>query len=103
MIADQVTVSVTPTSIKALLEAVSNRSGNVPDKCVGIMLRYAKAETAVVSLSDAGNTTGGVVVLDAATEVLIVTSLKQFNSSSTYLYCDSGTVTVHVILEQALM
>ena len=103
MIADQITVTVTPTSIKDLLEAVTARTTAVPDKCVGIMLRYAKAETAFVTLSDEGNKTGGVVVLDAATEVLIVTSLKQFNSSSTYLRCNTGTVTVHVILEQALM
>lgn len=98
MISEQITVTDTPTSIKALIETA--RSGaSVPAKASGVMLRYDVDETAVVSLTDAGSSTGA-VVLDANTESLFSTAFSATNIEQILLATASGTVTVHVIVEQ---
>ena len=102
MISEQITVTTTKTTIAALLATVRGAAAAaIPSKCVRIMLRYDRAETAIVSISDAASVAGA-VILDAATEILLATSFKQFAIDKVFLSCDTGTVTVHVIIEQAL-
>lgn len=103
MISEQITVTTTLTSVRQLIAtARSVNIDTIPNKCIGIMLRYDRAETKIVTMSDANSVTG-VVILDALTEILLSTSIKQFNSGLVLLSCNSGTVTVHILIEQDLM
>lgn len=107
MIAEQVTVTTTPTSIQSLIAtARSTTAGNIPVKSAGIMLKYASSETATVTLTDVteGNKPGsanGVVVLDAAGESLLSTTYSQISIDKAYLNCSTGTVAVDIIVLQA--
>lgn len=104
MLSEQIEVTTEPTSIQQLIATA--RGGvalaDIPEKCTGIMLRYSVAETKVVTLSEAGSTNGA-IVLDKDTEDLVAVTLDQFNISQPLLSCDSGTVTVHVIVNQRLI
>ncbi len=102
MLSEQITVTETPTSIYDLLVAARGSSAKLPKKCIGIKLRYLAAETATITLSDANSSTGA-IVLAAQTETLVNVSLKQFNTELVLLHSSSGSVTVHLIVEQALV
>ena len=66
------------------------------------MLRYGIGETAIVSLSDVGSTAGA-VVLDKVNQNLVSTTLDQFDILQTLLSTNTGTVTVHIIVNQKLV
>ena len=103
MISEQLTVTTTPTSIRQLIANARNVAvGTIANKCVGIMLRYARAETAMITLSDAKSASGA-VILDAATDILLATTFRQFNNSLALLSSSSGSITVHMIIEQTLI
>lgn len=97
MVSEQITVMTTPTPIIDLISTA--RSGTtIPAKCIGIMLRYAIAETATVTLADDNSGTGA-IVLDAS-EKVYSTVFKQIKLDTALLSCSTGTVTVHIIVEQ---
>ncbi|MCK5605974.1 hypothetical protein KAR91_29015 [Candidatus Pacearchaeota archaeon] len=103
MLSEQITVTTTPTSIQQLIATARGTYLTViPAKSVGIMLRYGIGETAIVSLSDEGSNTGA-VVLDKANENLISTTLSQFSIEKALLSCNTGTVIVHIIVNQTLL
>lgn len=102
MLSEQITVTVTPTSIYDLLVTARGSAAKLPKKCIGVKLRYLAAETATVSLSDA-NSVAGAIVLAALTEALVNVTFKQFNIDLALLSCSSGTVNVHLVVEQALV
>lgn len=102
MLSEQITVTATPTTIHALLVAARGSSDNLPKKCVGIKLRCLAAETAEIILSDP-NSVSGAVVLDANVESLVNVSLKQFRTDLVLLSTSSGTMNVHLVVEQTLV
>jgi len=102
MLSEQITVTATPTSIHDLLIAAGRVEANLPNKCIGVKLRYLAAETATIILSDAGSISGA-IVLAAQTEALVNVSLKQFNTKLALLSTSSGSVNVHLIVEQTLV
>ena len=105
MLSEQITVTATPTSIHALIIAqrgAVSTANPIPDKCTGIKLRYDSAESVTVTLSDA-NSNAGAVVLDATGESLVNVSLSQFSLTKAFLKTSSGTVVVHLIVEQNLV
>lgn len=107
MLSEQITVTTAPTSIASLIAtARSTTVALLPLKCIGIMLRYAASETATVLLTDAAEGTKvgsatGAVVLDAAGESLVASTLSQFSIDKAFLNCSTGTLTVHIIITQA--
>jgi hypothetical protein len=102
MLSEQITVTATPTSIYDLLVTARGSAANIPKKCIGIKLRCLAAETATISLSDA-NSGSGAIVLAANTESLVNVTFKQFNIDLALLTCSSGTMNVHLVVEQALV
>ncbi len=108
MLSEQITVTTTPTSIRALIAAARGVAVDaIPDKCVGIMLRYGVSETELITLTDNGQggvgaSVNGAVILDAANETLLAVGFRQFAIGKALLNCDTGTVTVHIIIEQTL-
>ncbi len=102
MLSEQITVTATPTSIYDLLVAARGSAANLPKKCIGIKLRYLAAETATISLSDA-NSSSGAIILAAQTEALVNVTFKQFNIELALLATSSGSVVVHLVVEQALV
>ena len=107
MLAETVTVSTTPTSIRDLIATVRGVDAeNIPYKCVGVMFKYGPSETAVVSLTDplAGDKPAsavGVTVLDVVNQNLISSSMTQFDIIQPLLSCDTGTVSVEIVVTQA--
>ncbi len=102
MLSEQITVTTTPTSIYNLLVAARGSSDKLPKKCIGIKLRYLAAESATITLSDANSDTGA-IILAAQTESLVNVTFKQFNIELALLHSSSGDVTVHLVVEQALV
>ena len=102
MLSEQITVTATPTSIYDLLVAARGSAAKLPKKCIGIKLRYLAAETATIILTDP-NSVAGAVVLAAQTETLVSVSFKQFNIELALLATSSGSVVVHLVVEQALV
>lgn len=102
MLSEQITVTTTPTTIYNLIVTARGSAANLPKKCIGIKLRYLAAETATVTLSDS-NSVAGAIVLAAQTESLVNVTFKQFNIELALLSCSSGTVVVHLVVEQALI
>ncbi len=102
MLAEKITVTTTPTSIKDLIDTARGSSSNVPAKCVGIELRYDITESAVVSIADP-NSVNSAIILDAANETLVRTRFRQFDIVQVLLSCSANTVEVHVIVEQELV
>ncbi|MCK5602641.1 hypothetical protein KAR91_12245 [Candidatus Pacearchaeota archaeon] len=103
MLAEKIEVTVTPTTIRSLIETARGLAANglLKIKCIGIMLRYDLSETAVVTMTDP-DTVNGVVVLDMAGQTLSSISLKQFDIQRVLLSA-SASVDVHVIIEQTLV
>ncbi len=102
MLSEQITITTTPTSIYDLLVTARGSSDKIPKKCIGIKLRCLAAETATVTLSDPNSSTGA-IVLAATTESLVNITFKQFNIELALLSCSTGTVNVHLVVEQTLV
>lgn len=102
MLSEQITVTNTATSIYALLVTARESSDKIPKKCIGIKLRYLAAESATITLSDPNSNTGA-IILAANTESLVNVTFKQFNLELALLKSSSGDVTVHLVVEQALV
>lgn len=94
---ERVTVTDTPTSIQALMEA--DRSGNIPSKSASIEMKYDASETKVVYVSDADTTTK-VAVLDNSGEKIRACSFVDWDISLVLLSVASGTVEVDIIITQ---
>lgn len=102
MLSEQILVTTNATSIYALLVTARQSPDKIPKKCIGIKLRYLSTESATITLSDPNSNTGA-VVLHANTESLVNVSFKQFNLELALLKSSSGSVTVHLVVEQALV
>jgi hypothetical protein len=111
MLSEQITVTTTPTSIRELIfnkRVAADPTitiDNIPKRCTGFMLRYNKAETTVVRLTDpdaGGGSAGGAIVLQAQTEELVAFSATQFGLDKALLSANTGTVTVNVVVNQQL-
>lgn len=106
MLSEQITVTTTPTSIRQLIATARSAAlAVIPRECAGIQMRYNTNETAVITLSDAdhgGGSASGSVILDANGEGIVYMSIEQFEIEKALLNCDSGTVTVHVIIPRVL-
>lgn len=107
MIGQQVSITTTAKTIKDLIDTARGDDSNVAEGCTGVKLRYIAAETETVMAMEtdsegAAITATGAIVLAAQTESLVSASLQTFNISQIMLKA-SGTVTVHIIVEQALV
>ncbi len=102
MLSEIITVTADATSIQQLIATARGEElSAVPPKCTGVKLRYVAAETATITLEDPDSATGA-IVLAAQTEALVNTSFSTFSIAKALLKTSSGTVSVHVIVEQRL-
>ena len=108
MLSEIITVTTTATSIRQLIATarsldldVAADAAKVPAKCIGVKLRYVAAETATITLEDPDSITGA-IVLAAQTEALVNTSFNTFSLAKALLKTSSGSVSVHVVVEQKL-
>ena len=99
MIVERVTVTTTPTSIKALIDTARGVL-NTPAKCISISLKYNALETKVVKMSDA-KTANAVTILDNVTEGIPDCSFDNFDISQVLLNTTATTIGVDVIISQA--
>lgn len=95
---ERVTVTTTPTSIQALVQA-QRASGTIPKKCGNVLLKYDVAESEPIYLTDA-ETTNQVKVLDNIVENMRSASFDDWDISLVLLSVDTGTVEVDVIISQ---
>lgn len=102
MLSEIIAVTTTPTSIYALMATARGSTEKLPNKCIGIKLRYVAAETATITLTDPNSGTGA-IILAAQIESLVNVTFKQFNTKLAFLASSSGTVNVHLVVEQALV
>jgi len=103
MIIEQVTVTVTPTSVQDLLTASRPdlvEGNRIPESCRAITFKYSTTEVKVVYLSD-DDTVTKVPILDNATEKLRATSIDDFSLKQAKLNVVSGTVAVDIIISEA--
>lgn len=107
MLAETVSVTSTPTTIRQLIAtARSVDLENIPNFCVGIMFKYPKLSTAIISLTDASYgarpaSVTGVTVLDASNEDLVASSMEAFDITQPLLKSDvAGPISVEIIVLQ---
>lgn len=98
---EQVTVTDSPTSIKSLMESPrASNATEVQSKCTVITFKYAKAETAVVQISDAETNTP-VTILDNVTEGISACSFENFELEQVLLSTVTGSVAVDIVVSQS--
>ena len=106
MLSEQITVTTTATSIRALIASARGVEADViPKKAIGTMMRYDPGETAIVSLSDGaagGGSAAGAIILDDAIDLLSTSIGDMVPIDKALLSCNTGTVVVHIIIAQAL-
>ena len=107
MLAETVAVTSTPTTIRQLIAtARSVDLENIPNDCVGLMFKYPKLSTSIISLTDAASgarpaSATGATVLDAANEDLVASSMTVFDLTQPLLSSDvAGPVSVEVVALQ---
>ena len=107
MLAETVTVTDTPTTIRQLIAtARSVELEVIPDNCVGLMFKYPKLSSSVISLTDAANggrpaSVIGVTILDASNEDLVASSMEAFDITQPLLVSDEvGPISVEIIVLQ---
>ncbi len=97
---ERITVTTTPTSIKALMDAQrTSDKARIPKKCKNILLKYDVAEALPIYLTDS-ETTNQVKILDNATENIRSASFDDWDISLMLLSVTTGTVEVDVIVSQ---
>ncbi|MCP4612096.1 MAG: hypothetical protein GY845_25645 [Planctomycetes bacterium] len=95
MIAEQITITTTFTSVKDLIE--SNRIGTLGNtKCVGIKLTYA--DTIVITMKEEG-TVIPVTILDG-TNSITSAEFKTIDFDKVLLKTASSTADVNLVVEQ---
>lgn len=107
MLAETVSVTSTPTSIRELIATARDTdTENIPKKCVGLMFKYPKLSTAIISLTDKAYlprpaSATGVTVLDAANEDLVASSMTAFDTVQPLLSSDvAGPINVQIVVLQ---
>lgn len=102
MLSEQITVTVTPTSIEQLIATARGKTvDDLPNVNSGVQMWYGSRETALVSMTDAdqaGGSANGAVILDAQNEGITTASFEQSEISKVLLNCDTGTVLVHIVI-----
>lgn len=107
MLAETVAVTSTPTTIRQLIATARSCAVEaIPEKCVGLMFKYPKLSTAIISLTDAEYlprpaSATGVTVLDAANEDLVASSMTAFNTIQPLLSASvAGPISVEIVVLQ---
>ncbi len=102
MIVEKVTVTTTPTTLKALIETA--RGSGVTSKATDMTIRYNEDETALVYMSDPNTSAANrALVLDAQTEEIVQFTAPIFNLEKVLLNTNSGTVEVDLIISQKVI
>ena len=101
MLAETITVTTTPTTIKDLIADKRSSENNLPSLCRGVILVCKLSETAVITMKDA-HSHSGVPVLDVVGNNRISVSFEQFNIEDVFLQTDTGTADIGIIVEQSL-
>jgi hypothetical protein len=107
MLAETVAVTSTPTTIRQLIATARGVAITaIPNSCLGIMFKYPKASSAVITLTDAAYggrpaSATGVTVLDATNEDLVASSMEAFDITQPLLSASvAGPISVEVIVLQ---
>ena len=107
MLAETVAVTSTPTTIRQLIATARGVAlETIPQFCVGIMFKYPKLSTAIITLTDAAYgdrpaSATGVTVLDAANEDLVASSMDAFDIVQPLLKASvAGPINVEIVVLQ---
>ena len=106
MISEQITVSTTPATIQQLIATAKGIPlANIPKKAIGTMMRVDVGTAEIVTLYDelgGGVSAAGAVVMNNAIDLLSTSIGDMVGIDKAYLACNTGTVTVHIIIAQGL-